>query len=214
MRRMLVIALAIASASCVPKTPSETSTPQMGVISDLSRASTKPWEACPHGVPKETCAQCDPTRAAKFKAIKDWCPEHDRPESQCLICNPELNFDPIPALATTADVKTIVEKGEDIASLEAHVVAGKVTVFDFYADWCAPCRSIDAHMFDVVNKRGDVALRKLNIVNWDSPIAKNKMGKAAGLPYVVVYGKDGKLVAKIAGLQLKKLDEAIAKGAQ
>lgn len=210
MRYSLVIALVIAGAGCAPKQEPKSAQP-MGVISDLSRASAKPWEACPHSVPKETCALCNPSLAPKFKAINDWCPEHDRPESQCLICNPELTFDPVPVLATAADVKKISEKGEDVPSLEAHVVPGKVTVFDFYADWCAPCRSIDAHMYEVVNTRSDVALRKINVVSWETPVAKRHMQKAAGLPYVVVYGKDGKLVAKIAGLQLKKLDEAIAK---
>ena len=212
-RLLCVAALAVLCASCAPKSPASTSaSAPMGTISDLSRASTKPWEACPHRVPKETCALCNPELAPKFKAINDWCPEHDRPESQCLICNPELTFDPIPKLATTADVKTIVEKGEDLPSLEAHLVPGKVTVFDFYADWCAPCRTIDAHMFEKLNARSDIALRKINVVSWETPIAKRYMAKAAGLPYVVVYGKDGALVDKVAGLNLKRLDDAIAKG--
>lgn len=28
-------------------------------------------------------------RFAGFKANSDWCAEHNRPESQCFICNPE-----------------------------------------------------------------------------------------------------------------------------
>ena len=203
-------ALALISA-CAPKEPPKSAQP-MGTITDMSRASSKNWEACEHKVPKETCSIHNPDLIPMFKASGDWCPEHDVPESQCFACTPDLSFDPIPKLGATADLAVLSEKGEDVPSLEAHLVAGKVTVFDFYADWCAPCRTIDAHMFEVINARSDVALRKINVVSWETPVAKRHMAKAAGLPYVVVYGKNGKLIAKIPGLNLKKLDEAIAKG--
>ena len=36
------------------------------------------------------CAQCNAKLAAEFKKKGDWCREHDRPESQCFLCHPEL----------------------------------------------------------------------------------------------------------------------------
>ncbi len=45
---------------------------------------------CEHGVKKELCARCTPALAAAFKAKNDWCAEHERPESQCLLCHPDL----------------------------------------------------------------------------------------------------------------------------
>lgn len=45
---------------------------------------------CEHGVKKAICTRCNPKLAAVFKAKGDWCAEHDRPESQCSICHPEL----------------------------------------------------------------------------------------------------------------------------
>lgn len=50
-------------------------------------AATAP---CEHGVQKDICARCNPALKAAFVAKKDWCGEHDRPESQCVICHPEL----------------------------------------------------------------------------------------------------------------------------
>jgi hypothetical protein len=47
-------------------------------------------EKCEHGVKKVLCTRCNPKLAAVFKAKGDWCHEHDRPESQCAICHPEL----------------------------------------------------------------------------------------------------------------------------
>jgi thiol-disulfide isomerase/thioredoxin len=118
---------------------------------------------------------------------------------------PEVEFEP------GLDVEKISKAGE-MVELEAHLVPGKVTVFDFYAVWCEPCREVDEHMRTVLSGHDDVALRKLNIVDWDSEIAKQHMKTAAQLPYLLVYDRNGKQVAAIAGLELEQLDAAIAKG--
>jgi hypothetical protein len=47
-------------------------------------------EKCEHGVKKSICTRCNPKLASVFKAKNDWCPDHDRPESQCVKCHPEL----------------------------------------------------------------------------------------------------------------------------
>lgn len=48
-------------------------------------------EKCPqHGVKKPLCTRCNPKLKAIFKAKNDWCAEHERPESQCVICHPAL----------------------------------------------------------------------------------------------------------------------------
>jgi hypothetical protein len=46
--------------------------------------------ACEHGVQKDICARCNPALKPAFVAKNDWCGEHDRPESQCVICHPDL----------------------------------------------------------------------------------------------------------------------------
>ncbi|MDY7231304.1 thioredoxin family protein [Hyalangium rubrum] len=97
--------------------------------------------------------------------------------------------------------------------LTAHLAPGKVTVFDFYADWCAPCRKVDAHVFGLLNQRSDIAYRKLNVVSWESPLAKRYLGGVPNLPYLVVYGKDGQPVRSVTGFDLSALDAAISEGA-
>lgn len=47
-------------------------------------------ERCEHGVASALCARCNPKLAAVYKAKGDWCSEHERPESQCVLCHPEL----------------------------------------------------------------------------------------------------------------------------
>lgn len=47
-------------------------------------------ERCEHGVERPLCTRCNPKLAAVYKAKGDWCAEHERPESQCVLCHPEL----------------------------------------------------------------------------------------------------------------------------
>jgi thiol-disulfide isomerase/thioredoxin len=197
--------LLLLAASCASSPPAS-----HGKVTTLSAASKADYQRCPHNVPKEVCTRCNPNLVAQFKAAKDWCPEHGVPESQCFECHPDLTFDPLPALPAGADVVELSREGEDVPALEKHLVAGKVMLFDFYAVWCAPCRKIDAHVAAVLAKRNDVAVRKLNVVSWDTPLAARYLKTVTDLPYVVVYGKDGRRVRAVAGLDLAALDRAIA----
>jgi thiol-disulfide isomerase/thioredoxin len=120
---------------------------------------------------------------------------------------PAVDFDP------GLDVRVIAKQGEAV-SLRKHLVPDKVTVFDFYAPWCKPCRKVDAHFQTLLAERQDVALRKLNVVDWDSDLAAQHLQGIAELPYVIIYGKDGKRVEAITGLKLDALDTAIEAGAQ
>jgi thiol-disulfide isomerase/thioredoxin len=120
--------------------------------------------------------------------------------------------DPTPRPAATADLIQLSIQGEDVPDLAPHAVRGKVTLFDFYATWCAPCRTIDAHVLTLLGQREDVAVRKLNVVSWETPLAAHYLSDASGLPLVVVYGKDARPVDRIVGLDLEALDRAIEIG--
>ena len=87
-----------------------------------------------------------------------------------------------------------------------------MTVYDFYADWCGPCRDVDREMVKILAKHADVGLRKINVVDWKSPVARQYLRKVRALPYVIVHGRRGKHVASISGLKLKELRQAIARG--
>jgi thiol-disulfide isomerase/thioredoxin len=187
---------------------------QHGKISDLSRSSSEKVELCEHKVPRETCTRCHPALVEPFKKVGDWCAEHAVPESQCLVCHPDLTFEPLPKLPPGADLATLSSAGEDVASLAAHAVKNKVTVFDFYAEWCAPCRQIDSHMYQLLATRGDIAYRKLNVVSWETPLAKRHLAKVPNMPFVVVYGTAGGEVGRVSGLDLAKLDQLIAAAKQ
>lgn len=111
-----------------------------------------------------------------------------------------------------ADVKEIAKDGEDVADITAHLVKDKVTIFDFSAKWCEPCRELDEHILSILEVRKDVAYRKLDVGDWDTPLGKHYMTGVGQLPYVIVYDKAGKKVDAISGLDKKRLEAAIEKG--
>jgi thiol-disulfide isomerase/thioredoxin len=118
------------------------------------------------------------------------------------------------AMATypeAADVKTIARGGQDV---ELAPVLGKATVVDFYAEWCGPCHEVDEHLAQLLAKRSDIAVRKIEIVDWNSPAAKHYLTKASEIPYQIVFDKQGRQVAIVSGFDLGKLDAAIEAAAR
>jgi thiol-disulfide isomerase/thioredoxin len=118
-----------------------------------------------------------------------------------------------PTFPAGADVQVVTTGGEDVPNLAPVLVKGKVTVIDFSATWCRPCRQIDEHMVNVLGARHDIAYRKLDIGDWDTPLAKRYLKSVPQLPYVVVYDAAGARVAAFAGVDLGGLDAAIERGA-
>ncbi len=104
----------------------------------------------------------------------------------------------------SADVAVVTDTGDAVGALEKLRVPGKYTVLDFYADWCGPCRVVDRHLREILSARKDVAVRKLNVVDFESALARQLGRKLKALPYVVVFGPDGKRT-EITGSDPKKL---------
>jgi thiol-disulfide isomerase/thioredoxin len=79
--------------------------------------------------------------------------------------------------------------------LTAQAVPGKVTIYDFYADWCAPCRVLGPKLEELARARpSEVALRKVDVVNWESETAVHQ--NIEYLPYLAVVAADGTVAAE------------------
>ena len=90
------------------------------------------------------------------------------------------------------DVRTL-PAGEAVILAEKSV-PGKVTIFDFYAEWCLPCALITPELEKLVQKRPDeVALRKVDVIGWGSDAAIHQ--NIEYLPYLAVVDADGNVAA-------------------
>ena len=105
-----------------------------------------------------------------------------------------------------ADVQELNKDGAAVGPLAPLRVTGKFTVFDVYADWCGPCREVDARLRAVMSERKDVAVRKLSVVDFDSPLAQEL--RVDTLPFVVIFSPEGKKT-EVRGAELKKIDKAL-----
>lgn len=99
---------------------------------------------------------------------------------------------PFPDYPPGSDVVAITRNGSRAGPLERYKVAGHTTVFDISAVWCAPCRVLDQRLRTLVKQRPGIAVRKLDVVSFDSPLAHELGAKLTGLPYLVVITADGK----------------------
>jgi copper chaperone CopZ len=107
-----------------------------------------------------------------------------------------------------ADMKVLSPDGSAVGKLDQLRVPDKYTVFDVYAEWCGPCRFVDARLREIVSARRDVAVRKLNVVDFDTPLAKELGSRLDALPYVIVFDPAGKRT-DIVGADFGKLDKAL-----
>jgi copper chaperone CopZ len=108
-----------------------------------------------------------------------------------------------------SDVATLTPDGGAVGPLDKLRAPAKYTVFDVYADWCGPCRKVDERLRELVGQRADVAVRKLNVVDFDTPLARELGPQFEALPYVIVFSPAGKRT-DIQGIDFEKLDRALA----
>jgi copper chaperone CopZ/thiol-disulfide isomerase/thioredoxin len=116
-----------------------------------------------------------------------------------------LPFESFPA---GADYQLLTSDGSAVGPLPKLAVAGKYTVFDVFAEWCGPCREVDERLRKVVAERSDVAVRKLNVRDFDTALARELGPAFDTLPYVVVVTPRGKKI-EVAGVDFEKLDKAL-----
>ncbi len=72
------------------------------------------------------------------------------------------------------------------------IIPGKITVVDFYATWCGPCKRMAPILDDMVRGKSDVTLRKVDIGEWGSSVAKKY--NITSVPNVRVFNAAGHMI--------------------
>ena len=125
------------------------------------------------------------------------------------------DLSPLPEeVRRTLDIQSASE-GEKI-DVERVLVSGKITVLDYWAEWCSPCHLLDARLQHLVQANPDVAVRRVNIGKWDNAAAKQatREFRVEALPYVRVYDRRGKLAGSVTGGSWDKIVQLIRKAQQ
>ena len=101
----------------------------------------------------------------------------------------------------------LITRGQSV-QISQHLALGNVTVVDFYADWCGPCKQL-APMIEKLAQDPEIAIRKIDIVNWQSPVAQQF--HVEGIPRVDVYDRKGRLVGAVEGVDPQTVLNYVAK---
>jgi thiol-disulfide isomerase/thioredoxin len=87
--------------------------------------------------------------------------------------------------------------GQEV-DLKKYLVKGTITIFDFYSDYCPPCRALKPYLETLHEKREEIAVVVVDInrpgvqqIDWSSPVAKEF--QLQSIPHLVIYNKDGEL---------------------
>jgi thiol-disulfide isomerase/thioredoxin len=94
----------------------------------------------------------------------------------------------------------IISFGQEI-KIENYLVAGKTVIFDFYSEYCPPCRLLSPRLSKLAEKRKDIVLIKVDInregtsgIDWGSPVAQQF--NLHSIPHMKIYSPEGKLDAE------------------
>src|SRR5262249_5661341 len=101
----------------------------------------------------------------------------------------------------------VISHGAQV-DINQHLARGNVTVVDFYADWCGPCRPLSPSLEPMARSDPEVALRKIDIVNWRTSVVQQF--NVHSIPQVNVYDRSGRLVGTVVGVDFEKVKSYVA----
>ncbi len=108
------------------------------------------------------------------------------------------------------DIETIL--GGEKLDFEKYLTKRKITIFDFYAKWCGPCRLFSPKLERILSENpSQLSLKKVDVVDWKSPLAKQltKNYKLPSLPFTLIYNDQGKLIGRIEGNDIESVNKIL-----
>jgi thiol-disulfide isomerase/thioredoxin len=101
----------------------------------------------------------------------------------------------------------VISHGTQV-DINRHLALGSVTVVDFYADWCGPCRQLSPSLEQMARTDPEIALRKIDIVNWNTAVARQF--NIHTIPQVNIYNRGGRLVGTVVGADVEEVKSYVA----
>jgi copper chaperone CopZ/thiol-disulfide isomerase/thioredoxin len=118
-----------------------------------------------------------------------------------------------PDVLKTLDIKAF--DGSRAIDFQGVTEPGKITIVDFYADWCGPCKVVELRLQHFMQGK-NIAVRRVNVGKWDNAAAKQATRdfRLASLPYLRVYDANGKFVSEVKDGMWDELLDTVEKASQ
>jgi thiol-disulfide isomerase/thioredoxin len=100
------------------------------------------------------------------------------------------------AATPPAKVEQLNQTGE-LVELDSHLVSGYVTVVDFWAAHCTACVTFGAQLEQGVAPQHHVVIRKIDVGDGDTPVAK--AFEISALPHYRIYDRRKRLRYDLVG---------------
>jgi thiol-disulfide isomerase/thioredoxin len=114
---------------------------------------------------------------------------------------------PVAPVAGRGQQAEVISHGAQV-DINQHLALGNVTVVDFYADWCGPCRQLSPSLEQMARTDPEIALRKIDIVNWKTAVVRQY--NVHSIPQVNVYNRGGRLVGTVVGADFEQVQRYVA----
>jgi thioredoxin 1 len=114
---------------------------------------------------------------------------------------------PAPVIAGRGQQVEVISHGAQV-DIAQHLARGNVTVVDFYADWCGPCKQLSPSLEQMAQTDPEITLRKIDIVNWNTAVVKQY--NIRSIPQVNVYNRGGLLVGTVVGADAAEVKRYVA----
>jgi thiol-disulfide isomerase/thioredoxin len=90
----------------------------------------------------------------------------------------------------------VADLGKGGARVDLVPVAGKVTIFDFWAEWCVPCKTLEPVLVELAKKYPSrVALRRIDVIDWDSAVVAQHLTPGGfNLPHLKIFDGNGRVL--------------------
>ena len=110
------------------------------------------------------------------------------------------------AVARRGQSIEVISHGGQV-DINQHLAFGSVTVVDFHADWCGPCRRLSPSLEQMARSDPEIALRKIDIVNWRTAVVQQF--NIHSIPQVNIYNRSGQLVGSVVGVDFDQVKRYI-----
>ena len=153
-----------------------------------------PKADCGHDCDKPCCNKDGPEADNGHDCDKPCC-NKDAPKTDC---GPDCNKPCCNKDAPKADVSDAATGGKSFV-LKDVLVPGKVTVIDYWAEWCKPCKIITRMLSELAQQHSNLAVRKAELTDFDCALAKEHLQGVPKIPVVRIYDEKGRMVVNLIG---------------